>query len=111
MLWANTIPYTPPCATEKASVARGEAGVWLASDEIVFSAFWHTMVLRRPLSLVVVLGLLAICISSVGALVCHNDDACQSRFNAPIVGLICVACVVSMFTLFYVEGGSMGGMR
>lgn len=66
------------------------------------------MVMRRPLSLVVVLSLCAVLVSSVGALVCHNNEDCQAKFNLPIAGLSCVACIVVLFALFYVEGGSMG---
>lgn len=72
------------------------------------------MIMRRPLSLVVILCLCAVCVSVVGALVCQNNEKCQSGFDLPIAGLSSAVCVVCVFALFYVEGSSMGmggGMR
>lgn len=64
------------------------------------------MLMKRPLTIVLVLCVCAVCISVSAALVCQNKDKCSDAFDVPIAALASVICVIMLFTLFYVE--SMG---
>lgn len=59
---------------------------------------------RRPLTLLFVLCMIAVCVSVLGAIVCHDKrDSCLEKFDAPIAALCCVGCLVVCFALFFVE--------
>lgn len=59
---------------------------------------------RRPLTLLFVLCMIAVCISVVGAMLCHKEnDKCLEKFDAPIAVVCCLGCLVVSFALFFVE--------
>lgn len=59
---------------------------------------------RRPLTLLFVLCMIAVCVSVVGAIVCHDEpESCLQKFDAPIYVLCCAGCLVVCFALFFVE--------
>lgn len=65
------------------------------------------MLTTKPLTILFLLCMSAICVSVISAVVCHDSkDNCEDLFGAPILALCCVMCVVALFSVFYVE--SMG---
>ena len=65
------------------------------------------MVFNKPLTLLFFLCMCGICLSVIGAVICHDQkDSCSEGFSAPIAALCCVGCMVALFSVFYVE--SMG---
>lgn len=64
------------------------------------------MLTKRPLTLVLILCVCAVCVSVAGALVCQEKAKCSDAFDLPIAALVSGMCVIMLFTLFYVE--SMG---
>ena len=64
------------------------------------------MLKRRPLTIVLLLCVCLVCLSSVGAVVCQDNEACEEKLSWPILAVVSLICVVMCFAVFYVE--SMG---
>ena len=68
---------------------------------------------RRPITWLLVLCALSVCLGTVGAMYCRNRDGSCSRAFGNVQGVLCsVACAVVVLALCFAEfsiGGSAAG--
>ena len=62
------------------------------------------MLTKRPFTLILLLIVFYVCLGSIGAVVCQNNDDCREAISWPMMGLACIICLVASFALMYVEG-------
>lgn len=66
---------------------------------------------KKPLTMLLVLCCIMVCIAVVAGVVCHSDDKCWRKFQFPIQALGCMGCLLVLFALFLVESqGHSGGV-